>query len=121
MLGGVSAANAATGSSWYCGVEAKTPVLSSTRISGTGSAWSCSGAQLKLYVQLKRSEGWTHPTVAQVTQAGPYTSFGPLTARNCDPGGSHVYFTQSFMQANTTPGSVVISSNSSSLNPCDSI
>lgn len=116
------AANPNSGTSWYCNVYSYTPYLSSTKITGRGSADGCSGATYKFYVQLHRSEGWWHPLVAQKT-SGPagYTSWGSLYPSNCDPDGSHVYFTQTFMQdSGGVNGGALASENSSSLNPCDS-
>jgi hypothetical protein len=123
-VGTSSAMADATGTSWYCDVFSDTPYLTGgtpNRVRGAGYAWDCTGYSYKEYVQLHRSEGFWHPLVAQKTY-GPagLIDYPTLYPTNCDPGGSHVYFTQIFMQANGSNGGALPSGDSGSLNPCDS-
>lgn len=113
------------GTSWYCSVFSQTPYLTggSPNVAKTsGYAWSCTGYAYKEYVQLHRSEGWTNPSIAQKSY-GPIglIEYPTLYPSNCDPGGAHVYFGQTFMQIDDSPGGALLSGNSGSLNPCDSL
>ena len=128
IVAGATAAQAGetkTGSSWYCKVTIETPELLPNKKMGTkGSAHNCTGYSYKLYVQVHRVEGWTHPTIAQKTQ-GPaaQTSYGPLKPSGCETKtGKHRYFGQTFMYAKSLGGAggALISKDSRSYNPCDS-